>query len=97
MNRMVFLLAAIFVTGGVIINLCVQSVFALQSPRVAPTFGGLDQTCCATNSSAYGSHLQILDLANLPSERFVTVGHQSFPSYQLRVKRVNDFCDTTVR
>ncbi|KAF8599602.1 serine carboxypeptidase [Ceratobasidium sp. AG-I] len=94
---MVFLLSSVLIARGLILDLYIQPVIALRSPWVAPSFGGVNQTYRTAKKSAYGSQAQILDLATLSSEGFVTVGHQYFPSYQVRVKRVEDFCDTTVK
>ncbi|KAG8752647.1 hypothetical protein FRC12_011847 [Ceratobasidium sp. 428] len=49
------------------------------------------------NVSAYGSNVQRLELSSLSSDDFTVAGHQSFPSHQLRLKRVKDFCDPTVK
>ncbi|KAG8786042.1 hypothetical protein FRC12_016980 [Ceratobasidium sp. 428] len=49
------------------------------------------------NVSAYGSNVQRLELSSLSSDDFTVAGHQSFPSHQLRLKHVKDFCDPTVK
>ncbi|KAG9074849.1 hypothetical protein FRC06_010422, partial [Ceratobasidium sp. 370] len=49
------------------------------------------------NISAYGSNVQRLELSSLSANDFTVAGHQYFPSYQVRVKRVKDFCDPTVK
>ncbi|KAF8734089.1 serine carboxypeptidase, partial [Rhizoctonia solani] len=49
------------------------------------------------NLTAYGSNVQHLELSSLSAEDFSVLGHQAFPSHQVRVKRVKDFCDPTVR
>ena len=49
------------------------------------------------NVTAYGSNVQRLELSSLSSDEFTVAGHQSFPSHQVRVKRVKDFCDPTVK
>ncbi|KAG8700553.1 hypothetical protein FRC09_005890 [Ceratobasidium sp. 395] len=49
------------------------------------------------NVSAYGSNVQRLELSSLSSDDFTVAGHQSFPFHQLRLKRVKDFCDPTVK
>ncbi|KAF8599601.1 serine carboxypeptidase [Ceratobasidium sp. AG-I] len=49
------------------------------------------------NVSAYGSNVQRLELSSLSSDDFTVAGHQSFPAHQVRVKRVKDFCDPTVK
>ncbi|CAE6506630.1 unnamed protein product [Rhizoctonia solani] len=48
------------------------------------------------NVTAYGANVQPLELSALSVDDFTVAGHQSFPSYQVRVKRVKDFCDPTV-
>ncbi|KAL5634578.1 hypothetical protein ACGC1H_002578 [Rhizoctonia solani] len=48
------------------------------------------------NVTAYGANVQHLDLSSLSVDGFTVAGHQSFPSHQVRVKRVKDFCDPTV-
>ncbi|QRW18297.1 Serine carboxypeptidase [Rhizoctonia solani] len=66
-----------------------------QSPlRLNPNFArpGLQ-----SNLTAYGSNVQHLELSSLSAEDFSVLGHQAFPSHQVRVKRVKDFCDPTVR
>ncbi|ELU44191.1 serine carboxypeptidase [Rhizoctonia solani AG-1 IA] len=50
-----------------------------------------------SNLTAYGSNVQHLELSSLSAEDFSVLGHQAFPSHQVRVKRVKDFCDLTVR
>jgi hypothetical protein len=37
-----------------------------------------------------------MNLASVPEENFVTLGHGHFPSHQVRVKKSN-FCDPTVK
>ncbi|KAG9119288.1 hypothetical protein FRC07_005744 [Ceratobasidium sp. 392] len=49
------------------------------------------------NVSAYGANVQHLDLSSLSFDDFTVARHQSFPSHQVRVKRVKDFCDPTVK
>ncbi|KAG8775314.1 hypothetical protein FRC12_001556 [Ceratobasidium sp. 428] len=49
------------------------------------------------NISAYGSSVQRLELSSLSADDFTVAGHQSFPTHQIRVKRVKNFCDTTVK
>lgn len=46
---------------------------------------------------AYGANVQRLQLTSLSHDDFTVAGHQSFPSHQVRIKRVKDFCDPTVR
>ncbi|EUC56960.1 peptidase S10, serine carboxypeptidase [Rhizoctonia solani AG-3 Rhs1AP] len=48
------------------------------------------------NLTAYGANAQRLELSSLSVDGFTVAGHQSFPSHQVRVKRVKDFCDPTV-
>ncbi|CAE6532886.1 unnamed protein product [Rhizoctonia solani] len=48
------------------------------------------------NVTAYGANTQRLELSSLSVDGFTVAGHQSFPSHQVRVKRVKDFCDPTV-
>lgn len=93
MNHLVSLLVSALTIGNILITIYFQNVFALQSPWITPTADGNS----AVYSSAYSSRVQTLELARLSSESFVTVGHQSFPSYQVRVKQVTGFCDPTVR
>ncbi|CAE6415970.1 unnamed protein product [Rhizoctonia solani] len=49
------------------------------------------------NITAYGSNVQRLELSSLSADEFNVLGHQAFPSHQVRVKRVKDFCDSTVK
>ncbi|CEL55779.1 hypothetical protein RSOLAG1IB_01791 [Rhizoctonia solani AG-1 IB] len=49
------------------------------------------------NITAYGSNVQRLELSSLSADEFNVLGHQAFPSHQVRVKRVKDFCDPTVK
>ncbi|QRW13018.1 Serine carboxypeptidase [Ceratobasidium sp. AG-Ba] len=49
------------------------------------------------NVSAFGSDVRRMELSSLSSDEFAVAGHQSFPSHQVRVKRVKDFCDPTVK
>ncbi|CAE6534090.1 unnamed protein product [Rhizoctonia solani] len=49
------------------------------------------------NVTAYGANVQRLELSSLSADDFVVAGHQAFPSHQVRVKRVKDFCDPTVK
>lgn len=97
MSYIVSLLVSALVFGSIIFSVHAQTAFALKSNWIAPSSDGLDQVYHPRNELAYGSQVQMLELAALSSEDFVTVGHQSFPSYQVRVKRVEGFCDTTVR
>ncbi|CAE6414750.1 unnamed protein product [Rhizoctonia solani] len=48
------------------------------------------------NITAYGANVQRLELSSLSGDDFTVAGHQAFPSHQVRVKRVKDFCDPTV-
>lgn len=49
------------------------------------------------NATAFGANVQRLELSSLSADDFTVAGHQSFPSHQVRVKRVKDFCDPTVK
>ncbi|KAJ1307942.1 hypothetical protein OPQ81_002019 [Rhizoctonia solani] len=49
------------------------------------------------NVTAYGANVQRLELSSLSADDFTVAGHQAFPSHQVRVKRVKDFCDPTVK
>ncbi|KAH7341395.1 Alpha/Beta hydrolase protein [Rhizoctonia solani] len=49
-----------------------------------------------SNVTAYGANVRRLELSSLSTDGFTVAGHQAFPSHQVRVKRVKDFCDPTV-
>lgn len=67
---------------------------AAQVPLHIPT---VSNAGLQPNATAFGASVQRLELASLSSDDFTVAGHQSFPSHQVRVKRVKDFCDPTVK
>lgn len=72
-----------------------SNVITIQANSNGPADPALDLLDPAANHSKWSAAVK--SLSALSSEEFTTLQHPTFPSHSVRIKRVDDWCDSTVK